>query len=182
MYYFGFSPKSAHQFSPFIFNHAQDMCWPTSLFPFYSKHPSSAVTGNLSQYENHLLLPFTCSVSHQLCSSVLLSFSWHSSTPLLLPCSLRALCFPPGSSNTEFKLTFLFQVPYFEPAHTLQMIAFPACVSDFFACPQFLLSFLCLLLTSHKSFLLPLPYSYLLSRTACLSLVKKHSPFSSSNL
>lgn len=132
MYYFGFSPKSAHQLSPFIFNHAQDMCWPTSLFPFYSKHPSSAVTGNLSQYENHLLLPFTCSVSHQLCSSVLLSFSWHSSTPLLLPCSLRALCFPLGSSNTEFKLTFLFQVPYFEPAHTLQMIAFPACVSDFF--------------------------------------------------
>lgn len=68
---------------------------------------------------------------------------FHLSLPLLLlPCSLRGFCFPLGSRNTEFKLTFLSQVPYFEPAHTLQIIAFSACGSDFFCLssvsPEFL--------------------------------------------
>lgn len=56
-----------------------------------------------------------------LCLAVIFIALFHS-VPLLLPRTLSCLCLSLGSSITEFKLTFLSQVSYFESAHTLQRL------------------------------------------------------------
>lgn len=78
------------------------LCWPTSLFSFYSKHPSSALALNLPQHGYHLL-PFISSVSHWilvLCLAVIFIALFH----CLILTSLKILI-------------LLFQSPYFCPAH-----------------------------------------------------------------
>lgn len=141
----------------------------------------SAISWNLSQYEYHLL-PFTSSASHEFCSSVSLSFSLHSSTrsPYSYPALQAAFVFhwevaTPNSSLLFFLMFLILSL-------LTLCRCFPDCGSDL--CLSSVSPKL-LVFAPHIPWIFSSTSSLLLSfltRTACLSLVKKHSPFSSSNL
>lgn len=131
MYYFGFSPKSIYQLSPFIFNHAQDVLANFSISILFQTplqiNCLQSVTTWVSSPNPHLLsLPSVL----LLIPAVIFTTLFHSVSPLTPTLLFKGPCFPLGNSNIKLNLTFLSQISYFEPAHTLQILPFPACGSD----------------------------------------------------